>query len=283
MKRAQLIAMIRYELNMQWRRREIPMFMLTLVLGLLLTALGVQALGREMAAELELAGVAFSPDVARMRATVSMMYGWPTVILLLIVAVPPIVAETIPKDRQCGVRELVDSLPLSPGVYLLGKLLSAWISILVGLAGVAVLYGLEGWLIHGPYEMGMYLVLWVVGVAPLALFTSGMSVLLPAGQPSRRRAIAVGVAFAVYCVTMMATTSGTIEDVVCLARPSIFFVLHGRHGGTFQDVFGLGVLADIGLISYPTTQIPLAIGIGALHVVLVWLVIWVWMRWKETI
>ncbi len=278
MKRAQLIAMIRYELKMQWRRRELPMFMVTLVLGLLLTALGVQSLSLEMMTDLDI-----TLDASRMQSTVSVMYGWTVVLLLLILAVPLIVAETIPKDRQVGVRELLDSLPLSLAVYLTGKLLSVWTGMLVGLTGVAVLYGLEGWLIHGPYELGMYLVLWMVGIAPLALFTSGMSTLLPAGQPSRRRAIVVGVAFAAYCVAMMATTSGTIEDVVSLARPSVFFILHGLAGFTPQDVFSLGVLADIGLISYPSTQIPLTIGMGALQVALVWLIVWAWTKWKESV
>lgn len=276
-KLVQLVGMIRYETKMQWRRRGLPMFMVVFGLGLLLMALGLRGCTAEEAAQLEASEVEVPSDVIQLEATLSITFGWSVALTLLTLAIPPIVAETIPKDRQVGVRELIDSLPLSPGIYVTGKLLAVWVSMLVGLVGVAVLYGLGGWLIQGPYDLGVYLVFWTVGIVPLALFTSGMSTLLPAGQHTRRRATLVGMAFAAYCVAMMLTTSGTVKDVVSLARPSVFLDLQSRYVVPYR------ILSDLDIISYPAAQIPLTIGFAALQVALVWLLVWFWMRRKESV
>jgi len=259
MRLAQLLAMIRYEVKMQWRRRGLPMLMVAFILGLLLLSLWFRGIRREGQA---------SFDEGQVSATLAMVYGWPVTLLLLILAVPPMLADTAARDRQVGVRELLDSLPLSPALYLTGKLLGAWASLLAALAGVAVLHALMGWLIQGPYDLGVYAVWWAIGAVPLALYTAGMSVLLAAGQPTRRRAALVGMAFAAYCLVMAVTTSGTVRDAVSLARPSVFLVMF------------LGLLAEIGLTSYPPFQIPLTLGLGALQVVLAWLIVWVWTQWK---
>ncbi len=249
MRLSQLIAIVRYEVKMQWHQQGLPMLALAFVVGLSLITLWVRAATEEQVAE-------WTTDV--------MMTGWPVVLVLSILAIPPIVADAIPKDRQIGLRELIDSLPLSPGWYLTGKILGVWAGVLVGLMGVAVLYGLGGWLFYGPYDIGIYLLLWLVGIVPLVLFTSGMSALLAVGQPNRRRATFVGMAFAAYCLAMSVTTTGTVSDAVSLARPSVFLVLHGY---VTQNTF-LGLVTRIGLASYPPTQIPLTIGLGALQVAL---------------
>lgn len=274
---AQLVAIIRYEMIMQRRRRGLPMIMIVLAIGLLLLALGVRGCVSEGVAQVEAPAEEIPSGVAQLQASLAMTFGWSVALMLLILAVPPVVAEAIPKDRHIGVRELIDSLPLSSATYLTGKLLGVWVSMLVGLVGVAVLYGLGGWLIHGSYDLGVYLVFWIVGIVPLALFTSGMSALLPAGQSTRRRATFVGIAFAAYCVVMLLTTSGTVIDAVSLARPSVFLFLQA------ENVSPYSILSDLGIISYPPGQIPLTVGLGALQVALVWLLAWLWMRWKETI
>lgn len=284
LKLAQVGGMIRYEVRMQWRRGGLLAIMVLLAAALFLSGLWWWVEIRAMGAEGAASGVTISPERARQRATMAVTYlPWMYIIapisvpwMLLLLTVPLIAAETIPQDRQAGVRELLNSLPLSPGVYLTGKLLGVWAGVVAGLAGIALLFGLLGWLLHGPYDLGEYLVLWAVGVTPLTLFTSGMSALLAAGQPTRRRATLVGSAFVMYCVTMLMTTSLTLWDAASLARPSLVHYL--------QRSYSLRIAPQAREWShhiYPPGIVPLAIGLGALQMAMVWLIVWAWMRWKE--
>ena len=218
---------------------------------------------------------------------------WPVLALLLMLGMPSIVADAVPRDRQLMVRELIDSTGLGPGLYLAGKLLAVWASVLAGLASVALLFGVAAWCIHGPFDLDVYLVMWAVGVAPLALFTSGMSTLLAAGQPSRRRALFVGVAFSVYCVAMLVTTTGTQQDVVSLARPTALIALQLEQTDRIAeqairdlpgvDLDSLEGRLDSSLLPLDLSpvQIPLTIGLGAAQVALVWTAAWAWMKRRE--
>jgi hypothetical protein len=189
---------------------------------------------------------------------------------LLILLLPLVAAEAIPQDRHYGVRDLLDSLALGRGIYLAGKVLSVWAAVLIGLVAVAILEGWGGLLIFGPFRLDLYLLQWGVGLIPTGLFAAGMGTLLAAGQLNRRRATFVGVAFAVYCVAMLVTTSGTVWDSISLARPSAFLYL-------FKSI-----LLEF-IVRYPPEQIPLTIGLGAAQIVLVWLIVWAGLRWKENL
>ena len=175
----QLTGIIIYELRMQWRRRGLPVLMAGLAIMLLLGTILLKPM-------IDRAYFCSDPqsemcsDAFRLTTT---SFIWQAAILLLILALPIVVAETIPLDRHTGVRELLDSLPLSREVYLAGKVLSIWIGLLIGMAGVALLDGWLGRSWHGPARLAIYLQLWTFGLAPLALFISGVSVLLAAGQP----------------------------------------------------------------------------------------------------
>jgi len=271
---AQLGGIIRYEALIQWRRRGVPTLMLVFAAILLLVELAVGQMGRRLNAESAAAGMVATSEIARAQGTIGMYYAWPVALLLMILAVPPIVADTIPRDRQESVSELIHSLPVGHSTFLGGKLLGGWAGLFGGLAGVMALSGCAGRLLIGPYNLTTYVQLWSMGILPLAMFSSGIGILLASGQPTRRRATFVGAAFSAYCVAMLATTTGTVWDAVSLARPSVFLSLPAEHNP-------LRVLSRLGMISYPPFQIPLAIGLGALQVALAWLAARAWMHWKE--
>ena len=271
---AQLGGIVRYEALIQWRRRGVPTLTIVFAAILLLAELAVGQMGRRLNAEAAAAGMVATSAVTRAQGTIGMYYAWPVALLLMILAVPPIVAEAIPRDRQEEVSELIRSLPVRDGTFLGGKLLGGWAGLLAGLIGVMALSGCAGRLLIGPYSLVAYIQLWSMGILPLAMFSSGMSILLASGQPTRRRATFVGAVFSAYCVAMLATTTGTVWDAVSLARPSVFLSLSTEHNP-------LRVLSRLGIISYPPFQASLAIGLGALQVVLAWLAVWAWMHWKE--
>jgi hypothetical protein len=264
--------MMRYEMRMQWRRRGVLAVMVVLAAALLLVQLWCAQLTRGVIEKLEVPLDSIADEVFLEQATLGLYYGWPVALLLMVLAVPPVAADTIPRDRQIAVGELLDSLPLHRGTYLAGKLLGAWAGVTVGLVGVALLTGLTARLLFGPFYLDAYLALWAVGVVPLALFASGLSVLLASGQPTRRRAVLVSIGFATCCVAMLFTTTGTVRDAISLARPSVFLALQSRHIPTSR------AFVKMGLYSYAPAQVPLTIGGGALQIALAWLGAWAWMR-----
>jgi hypothetical protein len=263
----QLTSIIRYELQMQWRRRGMLVMMVGLVAaftlaGLVEKSLMAQVEYPEIPADLR-------QQVAQLQATFAILYSWPVCLTLMMLALPLVASETIPKDRHYGVRELLDSLTLGRGIYLAGKVLSVWAAVLIGYVVVACLGGLIGWWLFGPYRVGAYLTMWGMDLIPAGCFAAGMGTLLAAGQPNRRRALLAGVAFAVYCIAMVITTSGTVWDAICLARPSAYLLY------VFRDI------APGSTLRYPPLQIPLTLGLGAAQIALVWLIAWGYLRWKE--
>jgi MFS family permease len=187
----QLMGIIIYEMRMQWRRRNVSVLLAGMAALLIFSTV---LLGPILSYTYGYMG----PESEQPRVLLSVASGtWLAAILLVALAVPLVVADTIPLDQQTGARELLDSLPLNWAVYLTGKLLSVWISLSLGMVGVALLDGLIGRPFHGPERPENYLILWTVGVAPMVLFVAGLSVLLAVGQPTRRRAVFVGVIVAV--------------------------------------------------------------------------------------
>jgi hypothetical protein len=74
---------------------------------------------------------------------------------------------------------------------------------------------------------------------------------------------------------MLLTTTGTAWDAISLTRPSIYLSLRTKQEVPFE------IFSDLGIVSYPSAQIPLTIGVGMLQIALVWLLAWLWMRWQE--
>ena len=179
------------------------------------------------------------------------------------------------KDQQFGVRELLDSLPFGPGLYLIGKLLGVWASVVIGFGGFALLTALVWLPILGLFNLGIYLDMWLVGILPLAFFTSGISTLLPAGQPTRRRAALVGVALAALIVfaTFRARdfNTATAQTWEIALNP----------GAWLWVLFQQRDLATSSLFAAFPVLVPRLITLEAFQVALAWVVVRLWLRWSE--
>jgi hypothetical protein len=297
----QLGGVIRYELRMQWRRRGLLVYCAVLCAAVLLLGVAIRYWSSEdepNPAPAVPLPAALTRRIERIQATIVAAIGTiAPVHMFSILGLPVVVADAVPRDREIGVRELLRSLPWGHGVYLAGKLLSVWAGVVCGMAVAAVLSLLVGWAFLGAQDVRAHLALWGYGLLPLALYVSGMGALLAATQSTRRRAALVGVAFAVYCVVMLLTTSFTLWDALSLARPSSVVAVQQAYleqeiadlvqeYGSFSDLdtFDRMSIAALGLrLGISQGLVPLALGSGALQVALVWLVVWLWMQWKERV
>jgi pimeloyl-ACP methyl ester carboxylesterase len=277
---AQLGAMLRYEFLLQWRGAVVPAlaaaFMVTPMVGAFIeleTFRGYQT---------ALAHGTLAPAVARADITARLIpITWLGVALISTLMLPLAAANAIPRDREVGVRELLDALPLSPGVYLAGKLFGLWLSLFAGLVLAALVIGGVWRLMIGPFDMGLYTEMWLVNAALLVFINAGLSVLLAAGQPSTRRAILVGgvvVLLALMGMGFALVDNGWLQWFNP-ARPAVhlYYVLGFPGALAGNDERTQAVVAFVRHLANPP-RVRLALATGLAQVGLVWLVVWQWLK-----
>lgn len=254
MQLGQIAGMVRYEIRIQWRQRMVPAITLGFIgftgFGIFLTQQIIEA--ENIPIEL------FSENPVTVNTfSLVMMAIWPPLILLLL-ASAIIFAEVVPRDRQLNVRSWLDSLPLSTAIYLTGKVLSAWVMLLLGMAGNAALGGLLAWGMLGPFDLRIYAALWCICAVPGVLFVSGLGVILAAPQPNRRRAMMVGMLLVPVAVGVYAHLTAQLWGVLAFIDPIYQFT-----GETSTTPAIIGTLGNLALI-----------------LAAAWVVAWAWLRWR---
>jgi ABC-type transport system involved in multi-copper enzyme maturation permease subunit len=270
---SQIIGMAVYEFRMHWRRRTLQVATLSLI-GLSLIIMLV--LGSSMEQYLQQFGN-MDPN-----APLNIVpFFWIPIYFVILVLYGPMMSEVIPLDHNVGVRELLESLPLKHETYLAGKLLGMLLALLSGLVIAALVVGAAAWVVFGGFEIAPYVQMWLVGVFPLVLLNPGLSLLLAAGQPTRRRAAAIGGGLAIICMALFATStmnilngeSNALLDSMNPARPAIlrYFLPAASNGAMVSTVS-----------SSAGGEVALAVVVGLLELLVAGAVIWWWLRWRES-
>lgn len=185
----QLLAIMRLEILMSWRRGGLKVILLMAILLPPLMS-WVMPIDRQIA---QLLAQLWPDDALRLRTAFAIAnnaaVGWTALFLL-----PLILSEVIPLDEQYRTREFMAALPLPTWVYLAGKLLAFWGVVLLGLVLTALITCGLMWTQYGPLDLPVLLSFWVWGYGLMALFSTQMGIMLAAGQQTRRQAILPGIA-----------------------------------------------------------------------------------------
>lgn len=249
-------AIVRYEFRMLWRGRALKVIFLALVLQNIAAVLITVA-----SAEVETtAGIMEIEDVFASFGDVITFIVWAPTSVTLALLLPLVVADTIPRDRQLGVRELLDTTPLSVGVYLIGKAAGVWLAVMVG-AGVSLLIAalMAVWQ-FGLFDLSSYVQMYVIGVGSMVVINNGLAVLIAATQPNRRRAILVVFVLVAGLFFAVAMQSGPVAYAFSPLREPIFEYF------LWMDVTEAALYGSI--------------AVGLAQVVAVWLGMWAWLRWQ---
>jgi hypothetical protein len=266
----QLYGMTVYEFRMHWRRRAL--LVITMAMSLLVI-ISILLLGDSLRQP-----ISIDPELYRSAVTATVIFStWAPIGVSLAVILPILVADTIPLDRQYGVRDLLDSFPMSHGVYLIGKLLGVWAAVLVGMGAVMILVGAAWWFLGGSYNIGNYVEMWIVGVAWIAILNSGLGVLICAGQPTRRRAIMVAVGIVIVSLSFL---GGSLQgnDLMGIASPM---------RGAILSYYLFNVRQSINLETIPpalltsASAVVLTILAGIVELIVGWMAVVGWMRWRD--
>lgn len=208
----QLSGMIRYEFIRNWRRKGLPMMMgvwlVSVVLG---TNLFTGPSFFQPSPEL-LAG---SPLINKVGITLDILIasgGISTVFAIFTLSI--LAAEVVPVDRQLGVNNWFNALPIGTTTFLLGKLFGIWTAIFAGIFCIATISGIAHFLWLGAYDFPAFLQLWLFALTIIALYVSGISVLITSWIKSRRWAIFISLGLSIVgYFYLMSGFSQFIADV----------------------------------------------------------------------
>ncbi|HSD85433.1 MAG TPA: hypothetical protein VLG46_16340, partial [Anaerolineae bacterium] len=158
------------------------------------------------------------------------------------------------------------------GTYLGGKVLGWWASVAIGLLLALAVAGVGCWVLIGPYHVDQLVVAWITIGWGIGLVNSTLSLLLAAGQPTRRRAIMVSVIFAAICL---------FANVAFLVETNVLWHILSPGRQAISMHFFLDAWRDQMSLPVATAQevIWALIG-GAIEVVAAWVIMWAWIRRK---
>lgn len=268
----QLIGMARYEFIMHWRRRSLLVITLAIIAVTVVATFIVGGSGAERLLAPVLANVNAQPD--RLTTFIVVFMGWAPVAVVMAFLLPIVLADTIPLDRDAGVRELMDSLPLRPLIYLTGKLIGAWAATLAAVIVTMVVTGLVWRLQAGTYDMRAFAEMWLLGAASLVFLNGGIAVLVSSTQPSRRRAVMLIVVFFV----IMFITAGRIFDLSS-ENQSLWTYANPLRAPIIIHYAGDTLTAISDGFFAPKVTMTLIAGMVELAGVMIALLLWT--RWRE--
>lgn len=269
---AQLTAMIRTELTLQWRRRSLGASAFALII---LPALGaVVSMGSYQSYKTIIAMGGLAAESAKAEITFLMMpYFILAGLLVYALLIPIITADIIPSDSQIRIREILDSLPMPRMIYLLGKVFAVWGGILIMSFAQLILCSFLWQVLVAPFQIDLIVESWAI-LLWMGLVNSATVMLLSA-RLSSRRSVMVGVVYAFISVISIGAgilLQGHFIKAILPGRPAImlyyiFVLFVGRLPNTniapeilaqyashvdiaYAAIAGLGQMIIVGLLAW---------------------------------
>ncbi len=212
----QILGITLYEFRMHWRRRGLLVVTLAMLAVLTLPALLVRGETKSRAMLGQEGIAAYSQNVT--------MVHWAVVGGVLFAIIPFLFADAIPRDRQVGVSELLNTIPLPRYAYLLGKMGGAFLSTFSGLLLLAIVSNLIWWFVIAPFDLAGYIPIWIVGSVFMTLINVGMVVPMTAASPNSRIAILICIGFIVLVpLAIGLSPRGDWLDALSPMRPGLFY------------------------------------------------------------
>lgn len=264
MELAQIWGMAKYEFRMHWRRRAL----LVLTISLILIIVSPILLNGDFTKLVDTEGVA-QENIDRALSVTVALVTWVPMSVVLIFVLPVAVADTIPLDKQHNVYELLETTPLTPAVYLWGKLIGLWLAVFAGLAVVMVIVTIAWFSKVTGFDYGLYAEIWFVNVVAITILNGSLGVLLAVGQPNRRRAVVVVIGLFIALMLVLSFNFGELWELGSPIRlPMLtYFIPSENQDELITTVFN--------------RQVMLTIFVGAVELAFVWLAAWGWLKYQQ--
>jgi hypothetical protein len=116
----------------------------------------------------------------------------PPLNILVLAVVTMVCSPAIPLDRQSGMHELLFSLPLTTGRYLIGKIFGTVVIVLASFGVLSGLFILLNLVLFGHFYWVLYRDAFFISVFPVLIWATVLGVLAGAGMKNRFSATAIG-------------------------------------------------------------------------------------------
>lgn len=250
----QLIAIMRLEIIMSWRRGGLKVILL-MALGMPLLFDWIMPIDHQIA---QMLAQLWPSDALRMRTAFAISNSSLVGIVALFM-LPLTLSEIIPLDDQYRTREFMTALPLAARTYLAGKLLAFWSVVIFGMGLSALISSGLIWTQYGPLDLSVLLSFWVGGYGLLALFSTQMGIMLAVGQPTRQRAVLPGI----VAVLLATGAYFMLPANDFLFQSLLIYTTAASYPGRF----------DVVLLNFPSLpDYLLRIGIVVLVIIVVWII-----------
>lgn len=260
---SKLWTIVRYEVLMAWRRRSLPLIFFLLLAGVLgFTVIVVDSNQRWLAGSMQ-ALIDSGQYTREQFNTISLFAIVIAGMVFYTVGVAAITGEVIPLDKQLKLHELINTTPLSQATYLGGKLLGAWVGIVLSWLGVGIIAAIAFRFLIGIYDLRIFMVLWFFLLLPAAFTAAALSVLFASFVNSRRMAVVVGLLVMPFVLAVSVRGMVAFVTLPSLISPMYIY-------STTQLLPTEKVVGD--------TIYSLLIHAGAILVA--WSLAWLFLRWR---
>ncbi|MEQ8674278.1 MAG: hypothetical protein RLP44_11085 [Aggregatilineales bacterium] len=260
----QIWGMAKYEFKMHWRRRAL----LVLTLSMILILVAPIFLSGDLTNLTNVDGVSEENVEKALSLSVAIVTWFPLSSVLIFI-LPVALADTIPLDKQYNVDELLRTTPLTPAVYLWGKLIGTWLATLSSVFIVMIIATIA-WISQvGKFDYVLYAEIWLVNAFSITILNGSLGVLLAVGQPNRRRAIVVVIGLFALLVFVLGFDFGEYWNLASPARMPMltyFIPIEGQEE-LITTVFN--------------RQVMLSILMGFVELLIIWLAAWGWLKYQD--
>lgn len=192
--------------------------------------------------------------------------------MTVVVAVPLLLADTLPSDRRTRLRELSKTYIASNLLYLTGKITGALLTVLLLIIAMIITQFSLTWVFIGSFQASFYLDLVIWNVIPTAIYVTCLSILFAVGQRSRIGATTA--ALAVIGLCLLSAMPGTTMSFATPANGLAFAYLTSKWGNP------IGFYSRSNPVS--ADEIYLALLLGLIQVIVTLVIAQEWLRRKET-
>jgi hypothetical protein len=277
---AQFGAILRYEMLLLWRARAwlVGAALLVLLVFWLTLSMSETQIWKDARAELARAtpearaALVADAQAGSLRSFIAI---GTTLHVLALLLYPLLFADGIAKDRQYGIRELWQSLPLGEGNYLAAKISAAMLIVLLSLVLSSIFIWIAWAALVYPMPLLDFVLVILLLVVPVALPNTAIILLLTASQPTRRRAILFAVGLTTATLVLLAfgmagsPDAPTLIEYLNIGHPvSVQFYI-----SNFLGVLGSATNKTVNVNAITSGQLVIGFVIAFAEIGLFWLLV----------
>lgn len=219
---------------------------------------------------------------------------WPILLLTSFLLLPASTSTSLPSDRSFGMAELVFSMPISAGSYLVGKVLGVLVTVMmVGLIPLGAFFGVLQGVFQNAFQVGVpvdmvsfFVRFTLLDGLPILGLSASVGILVGSVFHSRRSAVFPGILAGILGIFLWRVSFGTQVQLLSQVDVAAYYVIQNYHSLALDTMAKFSGVAPYTLLGDSAPMV------GFDRVILMYLIIVItlvgltglcrlWLKWKE--